>query len=311
MHRVLLLLALFVPALARAQTTNGTGTISFVEDANIGKAECDPANGETVDVRWTVTGTSLGAGTYKVYASTRAPTADTTGDLKLCETGNIPTEGVFAGKIGGDIGSTSSTGTQNADLLTSDFVRATAPVDAASCPADATRTIYVCVHFFPTGQGTATASATGQLELDLRVPAKPVNVRVTPGEEALEVSWDEGTATGGQADTIYYRLQAVTDDPRDPKKTHDQGDFTGESGRIDGLVEGATYQVTVTAFSAADNASQPSDPPVPGIPIPVSDFFEHYTESGGREQGGCASGPAGALAILGAALALALQRRRK
>jgi MYXO-CTERM domain-containing protein len=309
MHRVLLLLALFVPALSRAQT-NGTGTISFVPDANIGKTECDPANGETIDVRWTVTGTnpSLGAGTYKVYASTRAPTADTAGDLKLCDTGNIPTEGVFAGKIGSDIGSTSSTGTQNADLLTSDFVRATAAVDAASCPDDATRTIYVCVHFFPTGQGTATASATGQLELDLKVPAKPVNVVVTPGEEGLRVDWDEGTATGGQTDTVYYRIQAQSTDPRDTR-LHDQGNFTGESGRVDGLLEGVTYQVTVIAFSAADNGN-PSDP-VPGTPVPVSDFFEHYEESGGREQGGCASGPAGALGLLGAVLALALQRRRQ
>jgi uncharacterized protein (TIGR03382 family) len=307
MRRALLLLALLVPALARAQTSGG---ISFVPDANIGRTECDPANGETIDVRWTVSGTSLGPGTYRVYASTRAPTADETSGVKLCDTGNVPADGVFAAKIGGDIVATASTGTQNEDFLASDFVQATAPVDAVSCTDNSTRTIHVCVHFFPSGQSTATASATGQLELDLKVPPRPINVVVTPGEEALEVSWDEGTATGGQADTTYYRIQARSDDPRDPE-LHDEGDFTGESGRIDGLVEGVTYQVTVTAFSAADNASEPSDPPVSGTPIPVSDFWEHYEESGGQEQGGCSSGPAGAIAILGAALALALQRRRK
>jgi len=309
MRRALLLLALLVPALARAQT-NG-GTISFVPDENIGRTECDRANGETIDVRWTVSGTSLGPGTYRVYASTRAPTADETTGVRLCDTGNVPADGVFAGKIGGDIVATAGTGTQNEDLLASDFVEATAPVDAVSCTDNSTRTIYVCVHFFPSGQSAATASATGQLQLDLKVPPKPINVVVTGGEEALEVSWDEGTVTGGQAETTYYRIQARTDDPRDPHPFHNEGDFTDESGRIDGLVEGVTYQVTVTAFSAADNASEPSDPPASGTPIPVSDFWEHYEESGGQEQGGCASGPAGAIAILGAALALALHRRRK
>ena len=69
--------------------------------------------------------------------------------------------------------------------------------------------------------------------------------------------------------------------------------------------------MTVTAFSSADNASAPSDPPVPGTPVPVLDFWEGYEATGGREQGGCASGPAGAAGLLGAALALALHRRRK
>ncbi|HSD20661.1 MAG TPA: fibronectin type III domain-containing protein [Anaeromyxobacter sp.] len=302
---LLLLLALAVPALVHAQTT--AGTITFVPDANIGLVECNPANGETIDVRWSVSSTSVGPGTYRVYASTRAPTADTTTNVKLCDTGNVVADGVWAGKIGSDITATSSA-SQSANLLASAFVTATAAPGSDTCTEGLTRTIYVCVHFFPLNQSTPTASATGQLQLDLTRPAKPTITGVSPGEEALRVDWDEGT--GGAADTTYYRIQATATDTAQDAATHTSGKITGTSGRIEGLRTGVEYQVTVIAFSSADNASEPSDPK-PGTPVPVLDFWEGYEATGGREQGGCASGPAGAAGLLGAALALALHRRRK
>jgi hypothetical protein len=295
---LLLLLALAVPALVHAQTT--TGTITFVPNASIGVAECNPDNGETIDVRWSVSATSVAGGTYRVFASTRAPEADTNG-VTLCDTSDVPVDGVKAAQIGRDI--TATQASQADDLLASEFVAAT----GYTCSETLTRTIYVCVHFFPLNQSTPSASATGQLQLDLKAPAKPINVAVTPGEEALRVAWDEGT--GGQADTSYYRIRAQSADARDTS-AHESGKTTSTSGRIEGLVEGVEYQVTVIAFSDADNESEPSAA-VPGTPVPVEDFFEHYGASGGQEQGGCASGPAGALGILGAALALAFHRRRK
>jgi MYXO-CTERM domain-containing protein len=42
----------------------------------------------------------------------------------------------------------------------------------------------------------------------------------------------------------------------------------------------------------------------------VSGFWEQYRADGGIEQGGCGGGPAGALALLGVALALRRLRRR-
>jgi hypothetical protein len=305
MRPALLLLALAAPALVHAQTT--AGSITFVPDANVGVVECNPDNGQTIDVRWSVSSMSVGAGTYRVYASTRAPTADTTSSVKLCDTGNVVSDGVWAGKIGGDITATGSA-SQSEDLLASAFVTATAAPGSDTCAAGLTRTIYVCVHFFPRDQSAPSASATGQLELDLTLPATPTITGVTAGEEALRVSWNEGT--GGAADTTYYRIQATATDPAQDGATHTSGKITGGSGRIEGLKEGVEYQVTVIAFSTADNASGPSNA-VPGTPVPVLDFWEGYGASGGREQGGCASGPAGALGILGAVLALALHRRRK
>lgn len=301
MRRALLLAALAIPALARAQTA---GQVTFTPDANIGAAECDPANGETVSVSWQVSALAVTGGKYRIFASSRAPTAgSTTSGFKLCDTGDGSQDGVpfFAGQVGEDITATSAQMSES--IATAEFVAVT----KFTCQETTARTIHVCVHFFPTDGSAATDSATGELRLDLRAPTKPSITSVTPGEEALRVTWRAGT---GGAEATYFKIQAIATDTSLDAGTHTSGKFTGSSGRIEGLKTGVEYQVRVIAFSSADNASEPSDP-VPGTPVPVQDFFEHYQASGGQEQGGCASGPAGALGILGAALALALHRRRK
>jgi hypothetical protein len=309
MRRALFLLAaLAIPALVRAQTTT-TGTVTFAPDAFIGAAACDPAANDTVEVTWVVPVSSVIGGTYRVFASTRTPRIDDSTGLRLCDENPVPADGVLAGQVGSDISATS--GTQTEELRTNEFLARTSPADF-TCDPTQTRTIHVCIHFFALDQSIASASAFGALTLDLKAPSKPVITRIDAGEEALRVSWNEGA--DGAADATYFRIQAQASDPAQDPDTHTARitDQSGddESGRIAGLKNGVAYQVTVTAFSAADNASEPSDPAT-GTPIPVQDFWEHYDASGGQEQGGCATGPGGALGILGAALALALHRRRK
>lgn len=308
MRRALLLLAaLAIPALARAQLGT-TGTVTFVPDEFIGLAACDPASTETVQVSWTVSTTSVIGGTYRIFASTEPPQDEDGDGIKLCDENDNVAESIRAGQVSDNIAATSPTQTEEIPAFR--FLEETGLGEDFTCEDTQIRTIYVCVHFSP--NGTPTASAVGQLTLDLRAPAKPVIRSVEPGEEALRVSWTEGT--GGAVDATYYRIQARATDPALDPDTHsariidDSGD--DESGRIGGLKNGVAYEVTVTAFSEADSASEPSDPMI-GTPVPVLDFGEFYDASGGREEGGCASGPAGALAIVGAALALALHRRRK
>ncbi|WP_242370657.1 fibronectin type III domain-containing protein [Anaeromyxobacter sp. SG26] len=303
MRRALLLAALALPALVRAQTA---GTVTFTPDNLLGSADCDPASTTTVSLSWAVTATGVAGGTYRVYASSRAPTSTTTNAVKLCDTSDVPADSVRAAQIGDDISATANP--QSADFRTADFVLAT----GYSCAETTARTIYVCVHFIPSGQTDASASATGSMKLDLKAPASPANVTVEPGEQGLRVSWDHGT--GGAADASYFKIHAVATDATKDARDHWSGKILDETGRLSGRIDGLTnlveYQVTVIAYSSADNASQPSDPPKLGTPQPVEDFWEYYHSSGGQEQGGCASGPAGALGILGAALALAFRRRK-
>ncbi|WP_242346779.1 fibronectin type III domain-containing protein [Anaeromyxobacter terrae] len=305
MRRALLLAALALPALVRAQTA---GTLTFTPDNLLGSADCDPTSTQTVSLSWAVSAVSVAGGTYRVYASSRQPTTGTTTGLKLCDTSPTTVDGVAvnAAQVGDDI--TATANPQSADFRTADFVKAA----GYSCAETTARTIYVCVHFSPSSGSDPTASATGSMKLDLKAPASPVNVTVEPGENGLRVSWDKGV--GGAADASYYKIHAKATDPTKDAGDHWSGKILDETGRISGRVDGLTnlveYQVTVLAYSSSDNASAPSDPPVPGTPQPVEDFWEYYHSSGGQEQGGCASGPAGALGILGAALALAFRRRK-
>jgi uncharacterized protein (TIGR03382 family) len=78
-----------------------------------------------------------------------------------------------------------------------------------------------------------------------------------------------------------------------------------ESVTIGGLANFTTYSVTVRAISVGGNLSDPSFA-VSGTPAPSAGFLEVY---GGVEKGGCSTGTAGALALLGTALVLAVRRR--
>jgi uncharacterized protein (TIGR03382 family) len=105
-------------------------------------------------------------------------------------------------------------------------------------------------------------------------------------------------------------MVGTTTGASDPN-THTSSRFTATSARFDGLVNSVTYAVTAKAFSKADNPSLDSAPET-GTPQVVLDFWEVYKdEFGGRDNGGCAGGPAGPLALVLVAGGLALLRRRK
>jgi uncharacterized protein (TIGR03382 family) len=128
------------------------------------------------------------------------------------------------------------------------------------------------------------------------------------------VSWEAGTATSTfTGDSYSFQLTAemvaTTTGITDPT-THHSSMFTASSARFDGLVNTVTYAVTARTFSKAGNPSDPSDA-VDGTPQHVNDFWDTYKADGGRDDGGCAGGPAGPLALVLVAGALALTRRRK
>jgi MYXO-CTERM domain-containing protein len=300
---VLLALSLVAPGVAAAQVA--AGTIQFLPDATINAAEC---NDDELNLSWTVQSAATAFdGTFRLFASSRAPTTGT-GTERYCDEDNGTATDFVAGQVGEPIIATSSSDTEVRPAR--DFVEAA----GFSCDDTTTRTIHVCVHYYDTTTGARSGSAYQTLTLSVRKPAKPVGVTVEPAEEALRVSWEAGT--GGETSAGGYVVQAaaVASDPpdpaapTDPDSPHFSRRILGTDTRLGGLVNGVRYRVTVTAFSAADNESEPSDEKF-GTPVPVSDFWEYYDAQEGREQGGCASGSAGPAALL-ALLALALVRRR-
>ena len=312
MKRALVVALVGVPiAVIAAVIVPGAGTV--IDDINysannqvsyINAAQCA---GGTSSLSWSLTlaaGNTYGGGNVVIYASDTAPVSSSTSNgLVLCatqdDTGASPP--VHAGPVtGGTIPAGSST-TQTLDVKGSDIVAA---VSSLSCSTD-NETIYVCAHWQNASNSTLGA-ASGKFVTQLAAPSPPTGVTAEVGDQALNVSWSAGTGTGAATD--HYQVTVTTADPRDPAGTHASGNLTSTSTRISGLVNDVTYQVTVTAYSLGGNPASTSG--VTGTPAHVANFYEYYKDQGGVEAGGCASGPAGAFALLGAAALLALRRRK-
>jgi len=105
-----------------------------------------------------------------------------------------------------------------------------------------------------------------------------------------------GTPDGGVA-------QVVTTTNADVQHTDSNQPLNNDAG----------YSVTIVAHDTYGNVSDPSAAAI-GIPVPSSDFYDHYRNEGGSAEGGggCATGgPAAWIAGIALGAALLLRRRKK
>ncbi len=305
MRALLLAVAVAAPALAGAQVADGV-LQPVAGDEFVNAAQCAGTDTTPVELVWnTHVNTTLfsSGGTYRLFASNTGP-ATTGADANFCPETDVTADSVRAAQVGDDLDATAQAVSAAQEFSPLEMVRA---AGYEACDATTDRTIYLCVHWYD-ASGVRSGWAKGSVKLSFTAPAAPGGVSVTPGDSALNVRWSE--STGGAADAGEYSVVATTTDARDPAGTHEYGRTDATSYRAGGLVNGVTYDVVVYAYSDAGNRSEASAP-VTGTPQPVADFWEHYQASGGAEEGGCASGPAGALALLGTAALLALARRKK
>jgi hypothetical protein len=314
MRRVLLLASLLVmPAVVPAQTL-APGQITFVNGRTfpmyVNASEC--ASHKTIPIRWNVTllngVTSAPVGTtYQLYSSDVDPATNSAG-ANTCFKTSSATPTINAGQLSDTLGNNPII-TQTANIDLTDFITKA----NLSCASNGT-TLFICVE--ATSGGTKIGFAEASVLISTTIPPPPVITNITSGNEALNVTWDTGTITSTyQGDSYSFQLTAemigTTTGATDPNSPHVSSMFTANSARFGGLVNTVVYDVTATTYSKAGNASIPSDP-MPGMPLFVNDFWDTYkNEFGGRDSGGCAGGPAGPLALLLLAGALALSRRAK
>jgi hypothetical protein len=307
MRRALLLAAaLAAPAVARAQTVPAGGIL--FEDANndlvhgpfISAAECGDPSAQ-VFLSWSTqlnTGQSFPADAkYTVYASNKQPT-DTN-----CIKANNGTD-TFAGPIGQTISGQRQT-VSNLPFTIAEFVT----VSGYNCGIQADTPIYVCVQAYLNDGTTAIGLAKGTLTLSTSAPGSPTGVNATPADDgALTVSW---TAPSSNVLAYDYRVTAVASpaDPRDTT-THQATNIRALSFTMRGLVNEVQYQISVYARSQAGNENETPAQGF-GTPVAVANFWTVYHDAfGGQEKGGCSSGAAGPVALLGVAALLAALRRR-
>jgi hypothetical protein len=323
MPRALLLASLLaVPALAAAQVPVA-GQVLFANGRDfpnyVNAFECNAANNAVVTVRWTPTfltpgATSLpGGGVYQIYASNLDPTTNAASGAggNTCFTSTITTgnQPVTAGQII-DAQGNNPILAPTAVIRLSDFVTA---AGQSGCPNEGVQ-VWICVQGF--SGSTKVAFASASVIISTTTPPPPTITSVTPGDGALNVSWDAGFAFSSfTGDSYSYQLEAVMIGTTIPGITdpnaHTSNMFTQTSARFGGLVNSVTYNVTARTFSKAGNPSSFSAP-VPGTPQAVLDFYDTYKNAPyhGRDVG-CGSGLAGPLALALVAGALALARRRR
>lgn len=287
MRRLLPLLLAAGPLAAAAQTS---GTITF-SPTSVNAADC-PSTTATVSLSWTTTfpsGSFATGGSYTLSASSTQQTGTTT---PYC--GSSPTTLVTTPST---IDNSSAT-VSGVTVLAKDLAAA---AGLSACTADGK--IYVCVSWKDSASNEK-GYARGTLALEVTPPAAPTVSSVWPGDGALVVDVTDNSTTPAATS---WRVKAVAADAI----AHYSGWETSKSGiRVEGLANGTPY--TVTAFAKSDAGNESAESAAFGTqvaPQPVRDFFDVYVDSGGRDTGGCGSGPAGLLALLGAASVLWIRRR--
>ena len=311
MRRVLLAAAAAVPLVALAVTAapgkllettnfNPLAGASYVNLAQCtGSVAANPLNVE-FNVQ-TASGGAPAGGSFNLFASTAAPTTPTGGTGILCaeqDSGAGVTPQVFAGGVG----------SVPADSAIKDVaVSGTGVMAAVKKPCEAaqeSQQIWICAHWTDAFGNRNVGWASGKFIIQLAAPAAPAGVNVGAGDSKLEVSFSPGT--GGATDANHFVAYAT---PSSGGVEVASGSVTSSPATIKGLTNNQEYVVVVRAYSVGGNPSADSAAAT-GMPRATADFWDAYGAAGGPEQGGCAAGPGGALALLGAAPLLALRRRK-
>ncbi|HTO98021.1 MAG TPA: MXAN_2562 family outer membrane beta-barrel protein [Myxococcales bacterium] len=161
---------------------------------------------------------------------------------------------------------------------------------------------------------TSGVITTGSVNIKyaLAKPLPPIGIVVTPGNNHFRLDWSQGD----KADTIgtfdvHVVPEGTTPDGGTPAHVTTTNVDIQRTDYGDPVQNDAGYAVTIIANDTYGNVSDPSAEVI-AIPVPSSDFYDHYRNSGGSAEGGCATGGASAwVAGAGLALALLLRKRRR
>lgn len=305
MRPLVLFLCLIVPGLAAAQIAPTINLdVGGVQNFPIGAGNCS----DQITVNWNVANVSVSGscGGMDIWASTRTcdttngPTgsdqligtvsqntmlSQTTGSFTFAVT-KLP---IFSTSTGVD-GGTSST---------------TACGDATEKSANICARLGYVTSIYSGGCTFAPASSTPTVNYDALPPDVPSITNVEGLDSALMVT----VSSSSDAQTVRVEYQ-------DPAT----GNFvTGvdipfsstDTGRIEGLTNGVTYNLQALAIDAAGNTSATSTPTVPGTPLHTEGFWDRYKELGGTESGGCEAAGGGLVAWAALVAARLISRRRR
>lgn len=306
-----LLAALLAPALAGAQTTgltlvvretaSGSTGASGLSDGYINIGECAQTGIWATDrfsFSWdfsqVTSASNITSTTVYVDSASGCATNSSTRKSLAAATTSTPTNGTVGNLAPLTIMTTLSSG--------------------ATCAAPVNNTLYFCAHGTDSA-GNSVAIASGTVVIDFETPGRPTMTGATPGEAALNLSWSAGSGTiSGYR--VVTGIPPVAPAPPDYlpisvdlwTDVHAADLNNVSSYRMSGLVNNQPYWSYVFARSAGGNPGLLSGA-ILGTPQAVDDFWKHYRNAGGVEEGGC-GGSAGLLALAALAPFVARLRRR-
>jgi uncharacterized protein (TIGR03382 family) len=275
-----------VPSLALAQTAAVT-----VQPSELNRDACT-AGTSSLTVTWSFSGAAAG-NTYRLTGQSSCPTT--------------PPVANGTGTLGDDIawnGSTTQSQTVSLGKLRD--------VTGVSCTGTVDQSVATCVYFVGSNtQLVGSANFTFRTAL----PPAPAGVTVSPASSALIVNITPGTKNNTDATVDSAAYQVLVYDSTNTNLVTSSSVQANTNIRVPGLSNGTAYAVRAYAFSSTDstvwnqsaNYAQASGT---FTPQQFDDFWTRYQAAGGREQGGCGAGSAGALSPLLLALALLRRRRR-
>jgi len=285
MFRALVLALLLLPALASAQVTVvESSDFPNGSDQIINISECKAEVRSQFSISWKVPTTAGTVSTIDIRISDTAgcPLASTSNTAKTTSLGT----------------STSTSGALASARAASDLAAAVGIV----CGNGSLQSVNICAVALSGGTELTNATQSATIQFDQVTPSKPQISSVTPGDSALDVSWDPVSSANR------YQLTVTPQAGGSPVQS---GELTNTTSHRQGnLVNGTPYNVTVAAISIGGNRSADSDP-VAGTPVLVNDFWRLYRSDGGREQGGCGTRGAGPLSLVLLALAVLVLRWRR
>lgn len=173
-------------------------------------------------------------------------------------------------------------------------------VGSKSCESTQSGTYTLWAILFTSGgssDGDILAKGSISFTVDFTPPLPPKNVTAKAGENKVTISWNY---PGDITEIKGYRLLCVESQCEDNQLQFKEGDNyfdneeylckevsgnTTDNATIYGLENGVEYAFSVVAIDDAQNPSNLS-PVVCATPVEVEDFWEHYKNSGGSEDGG-------------------------
>ena len=135
-----------------------------------------------------------------------------------------------------------------------------------------------------TGSSKEEPSNTLSVRFDLTPPPPPTAPSLIVGDSKLEIKFDKLDEENYNRFDVYFSEKSFSSTTDAEVFKHNSSPITSATYALSNLSNNKTYYIGIVAYDKAGNASTLS-PVASAQPTPLTDFFEAYKQSGGKDNG--------------------------